>query len=213
MSQLHHKEIPDSSQIYKSYETLYRRADKVNSNESKPIDRKSNKMIEEEEKQVRKLPDQKSSHFLEIQKENRVPNQFDSKTNLKLFQRRKVYRFNFKIMELDIDIETNIMHEHDQSILPQILLKRNEMYHPTLLNPLNMYVPQISKDGMVWGMISEEMLSKCIYYSNMYHTTLMAAKVSKLNNHYIRVNFLYLQDPLMNLRYMWIGSNIIELKF
>jgi hypothetical protein len=52
-------------------------------------------------------------------------------------------------MEFDFDLETSMMHGQDASLLPQILLKRNEMFHQTILNPLNMYVPQIPKDGLM----------------------------------------------------------------
>jgi hypothetical protein len=52
-------------------------------------------------------------------------------------------------MEFDFTVETNMMHGQDSSLLPQILLKRNEMFHPALINPLNMYVPQIQKDGLM----------------------------------------------------------------
>ena len=83
-------------------------------------------------------------------------------------------------MEFDFIVEANMMHGQDPSLLPQILLKRNELFHPALINPLNMYVPQIQKDGLMWGMSSEEMLSKWLYYSSMYHSTLMAAKVGLL---------------------------------
>ena len=95
MSQQHHKELPDNSQIYKSYEALYRLADKVNSNERASTERKPNRVVEEEEKQTGNFLDQKYSKFFENQKENRVPNQFENRPDLKLFQRRKFIDFNF----------------------------------------------------------------------------------------------------------------------
>jgi hypothetical protein len=91
MSQHHHKEIPDNSHILKPFETLYSRADKPNPAKVEPTERKLNRTLEEEEKQSGKITDQKYSQFFGTQKENRVPNQFEYRADLKSFQKRKDY--------------------------------------------------------------------------------------------------------------------------
>jgi hypothetical protein len=91
MSQHHRKEIPDNSHILKSYETLYSRVDKVNSTKVEPTERMASRSAKEEEKQTGNHLDQKYSQFFENQKENRVPNQFENRADLKSFQKRKVY--------------------------------------------------------------------------------------------------------------------------
>jgi hypothetical protein len=100
MSQHHRKEIPDNSHILMSKEALYSRAGKPDSTKAEYLERKPSRTAKEEEKQSGKITDQKYSHFFENQKENRVPNQFECRADLKPFQKRRFIQFTLKLWSL-----------------------------------------------------------------------------------------------------------------
>jgi hypothetical protein len=72
----------------------------------------------------------------------------------------------------------NISTNQDISLLPQILTKRPEMYQPTAINPYGQFISQFTDIAPNVPKAPEEMIANCIYYGHMFHSSLMAVRVS-----------------------------------
>lgn len=56
--------------------------------------------------------------------------------------------------------------------------KRPELHHPTAINPYSHLMTQMRDMGSQQPVSTQDMIANCIYYGHMYHTSLMAVKVS-----------------------------------
>lgn len=66
----------------------------------------------------------------------------------------------------------------DISLMPQYFPRRPDVYHPTAINPYAQLATQLKEPGRLGGPTPEDMIANCIYYGHMYHSSLMAVKVS-----------------------------------
>lgn len=83
----------------------------------------------------------------------------------------------------------------DISLLPQILTKRPDMYHPTAINPYGQIMSHLHNISPNVPKAPEEMIANCIYYGHMFHSSLMAVRVSFQDSTSFRANFRFPQDP------------------